>query len=495
MIEVDYSPAEMARHALPADLLHELRTPLNQIIGYSELLLEQAESAPERESPTAELVRDLQNMRVAGQRLQAIIEDNFYPIGAPGIRPLGGIPLPMAVENVCPTREAEVSLPTSLPVEARRPQYMLVVDDIEANRDLLSRRLEGLGYCVATAATGRQALDMLAEHPYDLVLLDIMMPEIDGFEVLATIKSDERLRHIPVIMISALSESESVARCIEMGAEDYLTKPFNPILLKARVGACLGKKLARDREMELLRGAQESYRELLKLEALRDDLTHMIIHDLRTPLTSVIAGLQTLDVVGELNSDQHEMLGIAVSGGESLVGIINDLLDIEKLESGSMPLVCSMQSPATLVADAVRYVASLAEAGQLMLLWDAQEDLPSVWLDQHKVRRVLVNLLGNAIKFTPAGGSVTATARVGEDEASMVFSVRDTGEGIPAEAFGKIFEKFGQVASRQGGQTNSTGLGLTFCKLAIEAHGGQIGVESTPGEGSNFWFSLPLPHW
>ena len=128
---------------------------------------------------------------------------------------------------------------------------MLVVDDIEANRDVLSRRLERQGYAVATAENGRQALERLRVDTFDLVLLDIMMPEMDGYEVLQRLKADEALRHIPVIMISALSELDSVVRCIEMGAEDYLPKPFEPTLLKARIGACLEKKRARDRETHL----------------------------------------------------------------------------------------------------------------------------------------------------------------------------------------------------------------------------------------------------
>ena len=129
--------------------------------------------------------------------------------------------------------------------------FVLVVDDIEENRDVLSRRLKRQGYAVATTENGREALEKLRSGTFDLVLLDIMMPEMDGYEVLQRLKADEALRHIPVIMISALSELDSVVRCIGMGAEDYLPKPFNPTLLKARIGACLEKKRARDREQEL----------------------------------------------------------------------------------------------------------------------------------------------------------------------------------------------------------------------------------------------------
>ena len=251
------------------------------------------------------------------------------------------------------------------------------------------------------------------------------------------------------------------------------------------------RRRVHDLELHFTSELQGSYRRLQELEKLRDDLTHMIIHDLRTPLTSVIAGMQTLDVVGDLNEDQREMMGIAVVGGQVLLGMINDLLDVEKLESGSMPLDHVTLSAAGLVASAVRQVASLAESQRLRLVQQIAPDLPPFPGDEDKLRRTLVNLLGNAIKFTPAGGTITVGAGYSETGQSVLFSVSDTGEGIPPEAFGRIFEKFGQVASRHGGRTMSTGLGLTFCKLAVEAHGGRIWVESRPGEGSAFFFTIP----
>jgi len=369
---------------------------------------------------------------------------------------------------------------------------ILVVDDNDRNRDMLSRRLKKQGYDVAVAENGREALEAVRTRPFDMVLLDIMMPEMDGYEVLQQLKADETLRHIPVIMISALDEVDSVVRCIEMGAEDYLPKPFNPTLLKARIGACLEKKHVRDLAHRFTSELQENYKRLQELEKQRDDLTHMIVHDLRTPLTSVIAGMQMIEVVGDLDETQRELVGIAIGGGETLLGMINDLLDVEKLESGSMQLDYAMLDAAELVAAAASQVASLAGSKNLTLVRQIVPDLPPFPGDESKLRRVLVNLLGNAIKFTPAGGTLTATAKIGEDEGSLVFSVSDTGEGIPPEAFGRIFEKFGQVESRQGGRMMSTGLGLTFCKLAVEAHGGHIGVESVPGEGSTFSFTIPL---
>jgi signal transduction histidine kinase len=293
-------------------------------------------------------------------------------------------------------------------------------------------------------------------------------------------------------MISALDELDSVARCIEMGAEDYLPKPFNPTLLKARIGATLEKKRSRDNESDLYRQLQENYHRLEELEKVRDDLTHMIVHNLRTPLTSLIAGMQTINLVGELNAEQLEVAAIAISGGETLLGMINDLLDVDKAEAGSMKLDYAMFSVPELLASSISQVDSLAKSENLTLVQTVADGLPRISADEDKLRRTLVNLLGNAIKFTPDGGTITVEVSLDETAESIEFCVSDTGEGIPPESLGHIFEKFAQVESRQGGRVMSTGLGLTFCKLAVEAHGGHIEVQSALAKGSVFCFGIPI---
>jgi len=466
--------SDSPRYPLPSALIHDLRTPLNQIIGYSDLLLEAA--------PEAEVAGDLGKIRAAGSQLLAIMDANFQ-----AVRALDAVaaqaPSPPPITSQAP----DAPRPTA-PGTGRG--LLLIVDDIEANRDLLGARLKVEGYDSASAENGREALEMVGAHPFDLVLLDVMMPEMDGFETLRRLKADEATRHIPVIMISAVSELESVVRCIELGAEDYLSKPFNPVLLRARVGASLERKRAHDREARLFAQLQENFGRLQALEKLRDDLTHMIIHDLRTPLTSVIVGMETVELMGELNADQREMLALALNGGATLLGMINDLLDVEKMESGAMTLDFSTIEPAELVNSALGQVASLAAGKSLLLDAHIAPDTPDFPGDEGKLRRVLVNLIGNAIKFTPANGTISVG--VNRDADTVVFSVRDTGEGIPPEAFGRIFEKFGQVEGRRGGRAMSTGLGLTFCKLAVEAHGGEMSVESEIGQGSTFRFGVPI---
>jgi DNA-binding response OmpR family regulator len=226
-----------------AHMRHTLRTPLNHIIGYSEMLQEEAE-----ERDLQDFVADLQKIQMAGKQLLSMINDLLDPVMVhAGSSP----PAPKTADPSALFRDEK---PGSRPVVADRAAQaltgcLLVVDDNESNRDMLSRRLKQEGYGVCTAESGRQALDVVKAQPIDLVLLDVMMPEMNGYEVLQHLKAHGAWRDIPVIMISALDEIESVVRCIERGAEDYLPKPFDPVLLRARIGACLEQKRLRDQEV------------------------------------------------------------------------------------------------------------------------------------------------------------------------------------------------------------------------------------------------------
>ncbi|MDQ1557824.1 MAG: adenylate cyclase [Pyrinomonadaceae bacterium] len=231
-----------------AHVRHELRTPINAVIGYSEMLIEDAADAPEH----AELVADLHKTQAAARELLELIEDivRFSDLEAnsANLRPAdAGVSSMIAnlVSTIHALDDAHV-----------RPQerggLVLVVDDSETNRDILARRLSREGYEVECAADGALALEAVAARKFDLVLLDIMMPGLNGYQVLERLKATPELRDIPVIMISALDEIDSIVRCIEMGAEDYLPKPFNPVILRARVEASMEKKRLRDREQAYL---------------------------------------------------------------------------------------------------------------------------------------------------------------------------------------------------------------------------------------------------
>ena len=375
---------------------------------------------------------------------------------------------------------------------------ILVVDDDPQNRVLLSASLQEAGHTVRPAANGEEALLALHEETFEAVLLDLLMPGMDGFQVLEHMRGEGLLQSLPVIVVSAVEEMESVVRCIEMGATDYLSKPFDPVLLHARLGATLENKRFRDRERQLFQRLSENHRKLQQLEALRDGLTHMIVHDLRTPLTSLLTGLLTIEDSGELPEDLEETLDISIGGGRALLGMIDDLLDVGRMEAGALPLECRELTPAEVVESAVEQVTTLARERHLTLVTDLTPDLPAFTGDKAKLVRTLVNLTGNAIRLTPFGGTVTVSARLAAaprpdlQPAGILFSVAHTGEQIPGECLERLFDKFSQVESAESGRRVATGLGLTFCKLTVEAHGGSIWAESLPGQGNAFSFTAPL---
>jgi signal transduction histidine kinase len=237
-----------------------------------------------------------------------------------------------------------------------------------------------------------------------------------------------------------------------------------------------------------------AHEEVKAAQETRDALTHMIVHDMRTPLTSVISGLQTVQQMEETSPLGAELVENAVSGAHRLLLMVNDLLDISKMEAGEMALRQERFSARSIIQEAMDLVEALARDKRLTLQQEnlLGEDLVDiVEADQEKVRRVLVNLLGNAIKFTPEEGTITVRTEW-EADAKLCISVIDTGLGIPPEHQARIFQKFYQVQPGATGGVAATGLGLTFCKMAVEAMGGQIGVENELRQGSRFWFTLPL---
>ena len=360
---------------------------------------------------------------------------------------------------------------------------VLVVDDIAANVRLLAGILKVADYDVLTAESGADALQKVEEFAPDVVLLDVMMPEMDGFEVCRRLRENPHTAALPVVMVTALHETEDRVRALEAGADDFLTKPVNEIEVVARVKSLVRVKRGRD-ELE------STLSDLQRAESLRDSLASMLVHDLRAPLTTILAPLEMLssNAFGELNEMQSEVAEMATRGANRLLYLVNELLDVSKLESGNMTLQPSEFLFAPVVEEALELTGVLAGRDEQLVEREYSNDF-QVRADEDLLRRVLSNLLSNAVKFTPSDGRIGVGAKTGDNE--VLFWVRDEGDGVPPEYRDKIFEKFGQVESRQEGRKLSTGLGLTFCKLAVEAHGGRIWIESEAGRGSTFFFTLP----
>ena len=234
---------------------------------------------------------------------------------------------------------------------------------------------------------------------------------------------------------------------------------------------------------------------LQRAEEMRDSLTAMLVHDLRTPLTTIIGPLEMLKdgVLGELDETQEEIVSMSLGSGQRLLGLVNELLDVSKMEAGQMQIRAEQMRPEDVIQKAVDTVSLSQYGGGAPISIEVVPGIPFLQADEEIITRVLINLLGNAIKFTPTSGHIVAGAYIDPTDSSQArLFVSDSGEGIPPEDVDKVFDKFGQVETRKAGRKMSTGLGLTFCKLAVEAHGGTIWVESQLGKGSIFIFTLPI---
>lgn len=373
---------------------------------------------------------------------------------------------------------------TSLPKRSK----ILVVDDTPANVLLLVRMLTERGYDPCPVLSGELALQSARAEPPDLILLDVTMPGMNGYEVCAHLKIDPALKDIPVIFISALSETIDKTKAFEAGGVDYVTKPFQFEEVEARIHTHLTLRrlqfLLEQQNLQL----HQNYDQLRRLETLRDNLTNMVIHDMRSPLM-VVSGSYEIIIAEQktLSPTQREFADMGQAACHQLIEMATSLLDISRMEAGKMPLnrtPCDIRAIAQNAADSLTVLAR-----EKTLTLDVTGVPAIAEADRDITGRIFVNLLGNAIKCSPSGGIITA--EVCSNGETVRVTITDHGHGIPPEYQQKIFEKFGQVESRTENRKYSTGLGLTFCKLAVEAHGGHIGVESEVGKGSAFWFTLP----
>ncbi len=365
----------------------------------------------------------------------------------------------------------------------------MIVDDTVENLKVLEGLLNHNGYTVRAFSAGGPALRAAVASPPELFLLDVLMPGMDGYELCAQLKASPETREVPVIFLSALGEVEDKVLAFQKGGVDYITKPFRHEDVLARVETHLKlsrlQQELRERNLQL----EESLRKQRALERLRDDLVHMLVHDLRAPLTAISGNLDLFldETNATLPEEDRQLLVRAHRSSDRLAHMISDILDVSKLESGQMEVATVACELEPLVREAVSAVEGAARGREVVTV--PVEPPCSALCDPGLLGRVLINLIGNAVKFTPAGGRITVSTE--QDAEHVKLSVTDTGPGIPAEFHGRIFEKFGQAGTPGNRVKHSTGLGLTFCKLAVEAQAGQLGLESAPGAGSTFWVRLP----
>ena len=445
--------------------------------------------------------------------------------------------------------------------------YILIVEDSPTQAMLLKRLLTNHGYQAFIAKNGKEALVSIRQNRPDLVISDIVMPEMDGYEMCRTIKNDHSLRDIPVILLTSLSDPEDVIRGLEARAEAYVTKPYNEDTLLTKVKAILEMDIRQEDDekleihlkdkhytitsnrqqiMNLLfftyENAVQQNRELIKvqnelkklneqleekveertadlkaeiaerkrveqslkevnerlkeLDRVKSDFLSTVSHELRTPLAIIREGVSLcLDgVAGETTQPQQELLTNAQDNVDRLTRLINDLLDISKIEAQKVSLWRKSLNLCDLVQRVKKSFEQQAEKMNVQLKTDLPDKSIVLFADEDKVMQIFHNLLSNAVRYTEAGGEISI--RVEEKEEEVLCSVSDTGIGITKENLPKLFSKFEQIGRVEGPGYKGTGLGLAIVKGLVEKHGGTIGVESELGRGSNFWFTLkkvPFP--
>ena len=370
-------------------------------------------------------------------------------------------------------------------MEGIKNAKILVVDDIPENVKVIAHMLKGMGFAITFAKSGYEALEKLKSNPPNLVLLDISMPGMDGYEVCERIKNDPETEDIPVIFVTARDNPEDVVMGFEKGAVDYLTRPVNSAELKARVMTHLELKSSRD----IIR---QQNRELWELNASKDKFLSILAHDLKNP----IAGLIT---ISELTAKMYSSLTDTErlnyikeihSSAERVLNILEDLLQWSRSQSGRIEYNPTEVNLARVTAEALAAVEDTVLKKELSVENNIPEE-SLVFADRYMIATVIRNLLSNAVKFSYPGGKISLEARLNESHVS--YKVTDSGIGIPEENMKRLFRIDGGLSTPGTEKEKGTGLGLILCREFVEKNKGTIRAESTPGKGTTFTFTLPKP--
>jgi len=355
---------------------------------------------------------------------------------------------------------------------------LMVVDDEPDNFDVIETLLADESYQLHYAASGVETIADLETYNPDLILMDVMMPQMDGIEVCRQIKAMPRWQAVPIIMVTALSAKEDLAKCLAAGADDFISKPINAIELRARVKSMLRIK--------------HQYEEVQTLLKLRDDMAKMVVHDLRNPLASIFLSLEILASHGQaLPADLYaQRLDRIRTAAESLQVMVDHLLQISRLESRTLRLNYSEVMLSSLIQSVVASFTPIASQKQQTIV----THLPAgaerkVLLDYNLMHRALDNLLSNAIKFSPVQSKIWVKLDFPTENICQI-QVIDSGPGVPEHLRHKIFEKY-EVGTLMP-HISQIGLGLAFCKMVVEAHKGTLCVSDSHPQGAVFEILLNL---
>jgi len=366
-----------------------------------------------------------------------------------------------------------------------KDRKILLVDDDRLNLRILAGILKPEGVKVAATHSGESAIEEYSRFHPDLVLLDVLMPGIDGLETCRRLKQIHGEACAPIIFITAKHESEDIVEGLEAGGVDYLSKPFRPKEALARIRIHLQNKVLLEEQGKLVD-------QLSRANAAKNRFLGMAAHDLRNPLVSIRGLTEFLSdgTVGQLTPDQLDLVSNIHDASQLMLTLVNELLDLAVIESGRPHLHPQPTSLEDLITTAVNLANMQSAKKGTTIRFTNGTTLPKIAIDADKVRQVIDNLLSNAVKFSPPQSTVSVGLEPEDGQVSVW--VRDQGPGIPPEEHGKLFQDFGRTSVQPTGGEKSTGLGLAICKKLIEAHSGTISAANGPDGGCTFRFSLPL---
>lgn len=374
--------------------------------------------------------------------------------------------------------------------EPARRERVLVVDDNEQNRLVVQASLNAAGYDVETADSGRAALEAFARRPSDLVLLDVLMPEMDGFETCQLLRALPDGASTPIVFLTALSDLHTHERALEAGADDFLPKPVRRTELLIRVRSLLRLKRLSEEVRHNYEVIREQRDALLRAEKQKEQLAALLVHDLKNPLSSIALNARFITCDPSVSSKSQEAASAMINAVHAMNRMVLNLLDISRSEDGALRAhPVDVDLPALIEDVAASMQMRAAEMG--LELRVSPDVPPMARFDPDLIRRVLENLIDNALRYTPPGGAVGIEAEA-TSEGGLELRVRDEGQGVPPEHRERIFEKYVQLEGEANVRGRAgRGLGLVFCRIALEAHGGRIWVEANALRGSVFRLWIP----
>ncbi len=353
---------------------------------------------------------------------------------------------------------------------------VLVIDDEPKNFDVIAALLNDRDYELYYSENGEYAINNLDAYNPDIILLDVMMPGIDGIEVCRQIKAMSKWQAVPIVMVTALSSKSDLANCLKTGADDFISKPVNGVELRARVKSMLRIK--------------QQYENLQAMLKLREDMANMVVHDLRNPLSIIMFGLQLLKNPNYPKEKQNRKLDQIYGSAQRLQLLIDDLLKMALLESGKLRLKRKNVEISSLIQSVISNLKAIAaQKNQSLISKLPKTSGRMVCVDANLIQRTIDNLLSNAIKFSPDNSQIVVNLEI-LNSGGYKIQVIDSGPGVPEAIQQKIFDKYeiGKTIS----DTSQIGLGLAFCKMVVEAHGGEIGVTNNQSQGAIFEIILPI---